>query len=100
MVRVPFTARHLCLLCFYVPSILLSEVIEALLRCCQATARTSSAIYLTIQHIDNKTKFEEKILSTTFLFLHSLVKMLKFTYIVGYTSCKPTYIESFLTIFG
>ena len=53
-----------------------------------------------IQHIDNKTKFEEKILSTSFLFLHSLVKMLKFTSIVGYTSCGPTYIESFLTIFG
>ena len=27
-------------------------------------------------------------------------KMLKFTSIVGYTSCGPTYIESFLTIFG
>ena len=53
-----------------------------------------------IQHIDNKTKFGEKILSTSFLFLHSLVKMLKFTSIVGYTSCGPTYIESFLTIFG
>ena len=53
-----------------------------------------------IQHIDSKTKFEEKILSTSFLFLHSLVKMLKFTSIVGYTSCGPTYIESFLTIFG
>ena len=53
-----------------------------------------------IQHIDNKTKFEEKILSTSFLFLHSLVNMLKFTSIVGYTSCGPTYIESFLTIFG
>ena len=53
-----------------------------------------------IQHIDNKTKFKEKILSTSFLFLHSLVKMLKFTSIVGYTSCGPTYIESFLTIFG
>ena len=26
--------------------------------------------------------------------------MLKFTYIVGYTSCGTTYIESFLTIFG
>ena len=52
------------------------------------------------QHIDNKTKFEEKILSTSFLFLHSLVKMLKFTSIVGYTSCGPTYIESFFTIFG
>ena len=26
--------------------------------------------------------------------------MLQFTYIVGYTSCGPTYIESFLTIFG
>ena len=26
--------------------------------------------------------------------------MLKFTSIVGYTSCEPTYIESFLTIFG
>ena len=52
-----------------------------------------------IQHID-KTKFEEKILSTSFLFLHSLVNMLKFTSIVGYTSCGPTYIESFLTIFG
>ena len=39
-------------------------------------------------------------LSTSFLFLHSLVKMLKFTSIVGYTSCGPTYIESFLTIFG
>ena len=26
--------------------------------------------------------------------------MLKFTSIVGYTSCGPTYIESFLTIFG
>ena len=25
--------------------------------------------------------------------------MLKFTSIVGYTSCGPTYIESFLTIF-
>ena len=53
-----------------------------------------------IQHIDNKKKFEEKILSKTFLFLHSLVKMLKFTSIVGYTSCGPMYIESFLTIFG
>ena len=52
-----------------------------------------------IQHIDNKTKFEEKLLSTSFLFLHSLVKMLKFTSIVGYTSCGPTYIERFLTIF-
>ena len=39
-------------------------------------------------------------LSTSFLFLHSLVKMLKFASIVGYTSCGPTYIESFLTIFG
>ena len=53
-----------------------------------------------IQHIDNKAKFEEKILSTSFSFLHSLVNMLKFTYIVGYTSCGPTYIESFMTIFG
>ena len=53
-----------------------------------------------IQHIDNKTKFEEKILSTSFLFLHSLVKMLKFTSIVGYASCGPTSIESFFTIFG
>ena len=53
-----------------------------------------------IQHIDNKTKFEKKILSTSFLFLHSLVKMLKFTSIVGYMSCGPTYIESFFTIFG
>ena len=53
-----------------------------------------------VRHIDNKTKFEGKILSTSFLFLHSLVKMLKFTSIVGYTSCGPTYIESFLTIFG
>ena len=26
--------------------------------------------------------------------------MLKFTSIVGYTSCGSTYIESFLTIFG
>ena len=26
--------------------------------------------------------------------------MLKFASIVGYTSCGPTYIESFLTIFG
>ena len=26
--------------------------------------------------------------------------MLKFTSIVGYTSCGPMYIESFLTIFG
>ena len=26
--------------------------------------------------------------------------MLKFTSIVGYTACGPTYIESFLTIFG
>ena len=43
-----------------------------------------------IQHIDNKTKFEEKILSLSFLFLHSLVKMLKFKPIVGYTSCGPT----------
>ena len=24
----------------------------------------------------------------------------KFTSIVGYTSCRPTYIESFMTIFG
>ena len=48
-----------------------------------------------IQHIDNKTKFKEKILSTSLLFLHSLVKMLKLTSIVGYTSCGPTYIESF-----
>ena len=39
-------------------------------------------------------------MSTSFLFLRSLVKMLKFTSIVGYTSCGPTYIESFLTIFG
>ena len=53
-----------------------------------------------IQHIDNKTKFAEKILPTSFLFLHSLVKMLKFTSIVGYTLCGPTYIERFLTIFG
>ena len=53
-----------------------------------------------IQHIDNKTKFEEKILSTSFLFLHSLVKMLKHTSVVGYTSCGPMYIESFFTIFG
>ena len=53
-----------------------------------------------IQNIDNKTKFEEKIFSTSFLFLHSLVKMLKFTSIVGYTSCGPTYIKSVLTIFG
>ena len=51
-----------------------------------------------IQHIDNKTKFEEKILSTSFSFLHSLVKMIKFTSIVGYMSWGPTYIESFLTI--
>ena len=51
-----------------------------------------------IQHIDNKTKFEEKILSTSFLFLHSLVKMLKFTSIIGYRSCGPMYIERFLTI--
>ena len=53
-----------------------------------------------IQHIDNKTKFEEKILSKSPFFLHFLVKMLKFTSIVGYTSCEPTYIESFLIIFG
>ena len=53
-----------------------------------------------IQHIDNKTKFEEKILSTSFSFLHSLVKMLKFTSIVGYTSCGPTYIESFWPYLG
>ena len=53
-----------------------------------------------IQHIDNKTKFEEKMLTTSFLFKYSLVKMLKFTSIVGFTSCGPTYIESFLTIFG
>ena len=39
-------------------------------------------------------------LSASFLFLRSLVKMLKFASIVGYTSCGPTYIESFLTIFG
>ena len=26
--------------------------------------------------------------------------MLKFTSIVGYTSCGPTYIDTFLTIFG
>ena len=39
-------------------------------------------------------------MSKSFLFLHSLVKMLKFTSIVGYTSCGTTYIESFLTIFG
>ena len=32
--------------------------------------------------------------------MYSLVKMLKFTSIVGYTSCGPSYIESFLTIFG
>ena len=44
--------------------------------------------------------FEEKILSTSFLFFHSLVKMLKFTSIVGYTSCGLTYIESFFHIFG
>ena len=50
--------------------------------------------------MDSKTKFEEKILSTRFLFLHSLVKMLKFASIVGYTSCEPTYIKSFFTIFG
>ena len=36
-------------------------------------------------------------MSTSFLFLHSLVKMLKFTSTVGYTSCGPPYIESFLT---
>ena len=42
MVRVPFTVRHLCLPC----SILLSEVIEALLRCGQETAWTSSTIYI------------------------------------------------------
>ena len=53
-----------------------------------------------IQHIDNKTKFEEKILSTSFLFLHSLANMLKFTSIVGYTSCGPTYIERFLPYLG
>ena len=53
-----------------------------------------------IQRIDNKTNFEEKILSTSFLFLHSIVNMLKFISIVGYTSCGPAYIESFLTIFG
>ena len=53
-----------------------------------------------IQHIDNKTNFEEKKWSTSFLFSHSLVKMLKFTYIVGYTSCGPTCIESFFAIFG
>ena len=46
------------------------------------------------------TKFEEQILSTSFLFLYSPVKMLKFTSIVGYTSRGPTYIKSFLTIFG
>ena len=63
-------------------------------------ASLSAIISFIIQHIDKKTKFEEKILSTSFLFLHSLVKMLKFTAIVGYTSCGPTYIESFLTIFG
>ena len=55
---------------------------------------------LIIQHIDNKSKFEEKMLSTSFLFLHSLVKMLQFTSIVGYTSCGPTYIGFFFTIFG
>ena len=53
-----------------------------------------------IQRIDNKTKFEEKISSTSFLFSHSLVKMLQFTSIVGYKSCGPTYIDSFFTIFG
>ena len=53
-----------------------------------------------IQHIDNKTKFEKKILSTSFLFLHFLVNTLNFTSIVGYRSCGPTYIESFFTIFG
>ena len=47
-------------------------------------------MYTVIQHIDNKTNFEEKILSTNFLF----------TSIVRYTSGGPTYIESFLTIFG
>ena len=46
-----------------------------------------------IQHTDNKTKFEEKILLTSFLFLNSLVKMLKFTSIVGYTSCGPTILD-------
>ena len=46
-----------------------------------------------IQHIDNKTKFEEKILSTSFLFLNSLVKMLKVTSIVGYTIVGWTYVH-------
>ena len=32
--------------------------------------------------------------------LHSVVKMLKFTSIVGNMSCGPTCIESVLTIFG
>ena len=46
MARVPFTVRHLCLPCCTkgVPIILLFDVIEALLRCCQATAPTSSTI--------------------------------------------------------
>ena len=61
-------------------------------------ASLSAIIVLYI--IDNKTKFEEKILSTSFLFLHSYVKMLKFTSIVGYTSCGPTNIEFFLPYLG
>ena len=50
MVRVPFTVRHLCLSCSTtsVPIVLLSDVIEALLRCCQATARTFLTIYIYI----------------------------------------------------
>ena len=50
----------------------------------------SHAAFLALNHYSAK----------AFYFLHSLVNMLKFTSIVGYTSCGSTYIESFLTIFG
>ena len=43
----PFTVCHLCLSCSTtgVPIIPLSDIIETLLRCCQATAQTSSTIH-------------------------------------------------------
>ena len=46
-----------------------------------------------IQHIDNKTKFEEKILSTSFLFLHSLVNMLLKIYIYRWIYVMWTYVH-------
>ena len=45
MVRVPFTVRHLCLPCS-TTGVPLSDIFEALLRCCQETARTSSTIHI------------------------------------------------------